>query len=192
MSLDARMIGAAYELPSIALPRARSASASEAHAAAFSEFYSAEFGRLAGYCRALVGTESAARDIAQEALVRVFSRWVSVTQPRAYVYLVATNLAKRSWKRGSLERKAYERSGIAALTAGARGNEADPAESNSAWLRALVEDLPDRHRVPVLLHYYADLAVADVARLLHLPAGTVKRRLHEARAALARSVGERP
>lgn len=186
------MPGAAYDLPSIGLRRARSESASEADAAAFSAFYSVEFPRLAGYCRALVGTESAARDIAQEALVRVFSRWVSVAQPRAYAYLVATNLAKRSWKRASLERRAYERSGADAVASGRAASAADPADSDGAWLRALVEQLPDRHRLPVLLHYYADLAVADIARMLHLPAGTVKRRLHEARAALAQSVGERP
>ena len=190
MTLDAGMSGAAFELPAISLPRARSSSSDEAQAAAFSEFYALEFGRLAGYCRALVGSENAARDIAQEALVRVFSRWVTVTQPKAYAYLVATNLAKRSWKRGSLERRAYERSGVTGPDPSAPGG--DPAESNGAWLRALVEDLPDRHRLPVLLHYYADLPVTEVGRLLHLPAGTVKRRLHEARAALALKVGDRP
>ena len=192
LTLDARMTGAAYELPSIPLRRVHAESAEEADAAAFSEFYSVEFPRLAGYCRALVGTESAARDIAQEALVRVFARWVSVGQPRAYAYLVATNLAKRSWKRTSLERRAYERSGPEAIGPSSSASAADPAESNGAWLRELVERLPDRHRLPVLLHYYADLAVADIARLLHLPAGTVKRRLHEARASLAQSVGDRP
>lgn len=203
MTLDAGTAGHAlaggrsatpYELPSIALRRSRSRgrsdSAADASAAAFSEFYALEFGRLAGYCQALVGSESAARDIAQEALVRVFSRWVSVTQPKAYAYLVATNLAKRTWKRGSLERKAYERAGLAAADDTGSGN--DPAESHGAWLRDLVEGLPDRHRLPVLLHYYADLPVAEIGRLLHLPSGTVKRRLHEARSALARTVGERP
>lgn len=187
MTLDAGMAGA-YEAP-LALRRARAASAADADAAAFSEFYALEFARLAGYCRALVGDDTAARDIAQEALVRVFSRWITVTQPKAYAYLVATNLAKRTWKRGALERKAYERSGLSALDPASRD---DPAESNGPWLRALVEALPDRHRLPVLLHYYADLPVAEIARLLRVPSGTIKRRLHEARATLARTVGERP
>lgn len=186
MTLDA----GSYDLPSIALRRARSISATDAQAAAFSEFYALEFARLAGYCYALVGSESAARDIAQEALVRVFSRWVSVNQPKAYAYLVATNLAKRTWKRGALERKAFERSDFSTLEEG--DSRDDPAESNGAWLRELVEGLPDRHRLPVLLHYYADLPVAEIGRLLRLPSGTVKRRLHEARHALARTVGDRP
>lgn len=185
--------GAAYELPSIALRRPRSVAGTEADAAAaFADFYRAEFGRLAGYCRALVGDESAARDLAQEALVRVFTRWAGIHQPRAYAYLVATNLAKRSWKRSQLERRAYERSGFTGLEATRPDARSDPALSSGAWLRELVEQLPDRHRLPVLLHYYADLAVADIARLLKLPAGTVKRRLYEARAVLAVRVGERP
>ncbi|MBW3537038.1 MAG: hypothetical protein KY395_04605, partial [Actinobacteria bacterium] len=63
VTLEGRMPGAAYDLPSIALRRPRSETAAEADAAAFAEFYSVEFPRLAGYCRALVGSESAARDI---------------------------------------------------------------------------------------------------------------------------------
>jgi RNA polymerase sigma-70 factor (ECF subfamily) len=41
----------------------------------------------------------------------------------------------------------------------------------------------------VLLHYWADLPVAEVARLVRRPQGTVKRRLHEARAQLAVTLG---
>jgi RNA polymerase sigma-70 factor (ECF subfamily) len=43
----------------------------------------------------------------------------------------------------------------------------------------------------VLLHYYADLPVEEVARLIHRPVGTVKRRLHEARRVLAATGGPR-
>jgi len=57
-------------------------------------------------------------------------------------------------------------------------------------LRDAVERLPDRLRVPMLLHYYADLPIAEVARLIHRPVGTVKQRLHEARTRLAGELGE--
>jgi DNA-directed RNA polymerase specialized sigma24 family protein len=36
----------------------------------------------------------------------------------------------------------------------------------------------------VLLHYYADMSVAEVAAALHKPEGTVKRMLFDARARL--------
>jgi RNA polymerase sigma-70 factor (ECF subfamily) len=52
------------------------------------------------------------------------------------------------------------------------------------WLWDLVGRLPQRLRQPVLLHYYADLPVSDVARALHRPEGTIKRALSEGRALL--------
>ena len=151
----------------------------------FAALYTAEFGRLAGYLTALTGNADAAREAAQEAFTRLFARWRTVHEPRAFVYVVATNLCRHSWRQSGRERAAVARLG-AALTEGRPDH--DP------WLRDLVERLPVRHREVVLLHYYADLPVADIAAALHRPVGTVKRRLHEARnqlaAAVASSEGE--
>jgi RNA polymerase sigma-70 factor (ECF subfamily) len=55
---------------------------------------------------------------------------------------------------------------------------------------AAVRALPERLRVVVLLHYYADLPVADVAKALRRPVGSVKRQLNEARALLSHSLGD--
>jgi len=48
-------------------------------------------------------------------------------------------------------------------------------------VRDLVERLPAKLRPAVLLHYFADLPIDEVAHVLHRPTGTVKRHLHEAR-----------
>jgi RNA polymerase sigma-70 factor (ECF subfamily) len=48
-----------------------------------------------------------------------------------------------------------------------------------------VDGLPRRYRELVLLHYYADLALPEVAQALGKPLGTVKRQISEARALLA-------
>ncbi len=48
-----------------------------------------------------------------------------------------------------------------------------------------MERLPGHLRDVVLLHYYADLPVEEVARALRRPVGTVKRRLSDARGILA-------
>jgi RNA polymerase sigma-70 factor (ECF subfamily) len=142
----------------------------------FCTFFAAEFPRLSGYCLRLLGDEQLARDVAQEALVRLWSRWVGVRDQRAYVYLVATNLVRREWR---------ERARRADATARAGEAQSDTYEPPDPWLRDVVERLPDRLRVPVLLHYYADLPVAEVARRMHRPVGSVKQRLHEARGRLA-------
>ena len=57
-----------------------------------------------------------------------------------------------------------------------------------AGVRELVDRLPDRLRKAALLHYYADLPVKEVARLLHRPEGTIRQRLHQARRILAEDI----
>ena len=47
-----------------------------------------------------------------------------------------------------------------------------------------VRRLPEKYRLPVLLFYFEDMAVADIARALDLPQGTVISRLHRGRARL--------
>ena len=50
-----------------------------------------------------------------------------------------------------------------------------------ADVQAAVNHLADGLRVPVLLYYMGDLSIAEIASELHIPAGTVKRRLYQAR-----------
>jgi len=139
------------------------------------ECYQDVVGDLTGYLVTLVGDVGVAQDLAQEAFVRVFARWRHVEHPRAYVYMTASNLVKMHWRRSGREGRAYS---FVTRTA------SDTVEAHDPWLRDLVERLPKRLRTPVLLHYYADLPVDEVAATLHLPVGTAKRRLHEARAIL--------
>jgi RNA polymerase sigma-70 factor (ECF subfamily) len=137
--------------------------------------YRTHFGPLSGYAQALTGDAGAAVDIAQEAFTRLLARWRSVRDARAWLFFVATNLARDYWRGVARDRDLVDR---AATRAGVEGPH-DP------WLRDLVERLPQRQRQAVLLHYYADIPVDEIARLLHVPTGTVKRRLHDGRQRLA-------
>jgi len=51
-------------------------------------------------------------------------------------------------------------------------------------VRAAVGELPLSLRSVVVLRYYEDLSVPEIAEALSLPEGTVKRRLHDARIAI--------
>jgi len=48
-------------------------------------------------------------------------------------------------------------------------------------IRAIVNELPVKHRAVVVLHYLQELSLPEIAALLHCPVGTVKSRLHYAR-----------
>jgi RNA polymerase sigma-70 factor, ECF subfamily len=48
----------------------------------------------------------------------------------------------------------------------------------------LVQILPTKLRIPLVLRYYADLSEDEIARTLHIPLGTVKSRLNRGREGL--------
>jgi len=87
--------------------------------------------------------------------------------------MTATNLIRDHWRRKARERRAFRR--VAAEPA---YTAAEPS------IRDVVDRLPERLRAVVLLHYYADLSVRDVADVLGKAEGTVKRALFDARARL--------
>jgi RNA polymerase sigma-70 factor (ECF subfamily) len=157
-----------------------SRSTASAEEVEFVAFYSEHFGRLSGYALSLVGDRGLATDVAQEAMTRLFARWGRVRDPRAWVYFVATNLSTDHWRRSQRDR---------ALTDVLRDTTSTEDPAHDPWLRDLVDRLPAQLRQVVLLHYYADLPVEEVARLVHRPVGTVKRRLHDARQLLASAGG---
>ena len=142
--------------------------------AQFRELYRAEFPQLLRYCERVVQDRAQAADLTQEAFTRLFARWRGVREPRDYLFLVLTNLIRNHWRSLGRERAAIVRLGVAPPSS-QRGFEQAQA------VRDAVERLPKRLREVVLLHYFADCSVEDMAGVLDRPVGTVKRQLHEAR-----------
>ena len=148
---------------------------------AFAELYRAHFGPLSGYATALTGDPGVAVDIAQEAFTRLLARWRKVRDARAWLFFVATNLGRDHWRSVTRDRDLSDRAGT---------HLREVAQPHDPWLRDLVERLPERQRQAILLHYYADISIDEIARLLRVPVGTVKRRLHDGRHRLAVDVKE--
>ncbi|MFD0318957.1 RNA polymerase sigma factor [Streptomyces flavalbus] len=141
---------------------------------AASELFVALYPRLAGWCRRLVDDDETAHEIASEAFTRLWARWTSVSEPRGFLYVTAANIVRDHWRRLERERRAVHRASTeAALTP--QPEQADPS------VRLLVQALPERLRVPILLHYYADMPIREVAALTGRKEGTIKADLHAAR-----------
>lgn len=51
-------------------------------------------------------------------------------------------------------------------------------------LRMILDALPEKHRLPLVLHYLEGFSVEEIARAMGIPTGTAKYRLHQARKAL--------
>ncbi|MEU3099745.1 RNA polymerase sigma factor [Streptomyces sp. NPDC006967] len=143
---------------------------------AASELFAALYPRLAGWCRRLVDDDETAHEIASEAFTRLWSRWTSVAEPRGFLYVTAANLVRDHWRKRERERerRAVHRAGTEAAVR-PHTEQSDPS------VRLLVQSLPERLRVPILLHYYADMPIREVSAVTGRKEGTVKADLHAAR-----------
>ena len=137
-------------------------------------------------CCSLLRDPDQAEDAAQESLVRVWkalSKYDQRASLSTWIYTITRNRCLTAIERrrdlDSLSDPAVEHEAEAAQAVGP-----ETEQDHLAMLRELVEALPERFRRVLTLFYYEERSVAEVARMLGLPEGTVKTNLHRARAAL--------
>ncbi len=131
----------------------------------------------------LCGDESQAEDLVQDALVRAFGRPLRAPRPgeaEAYVRVIITRLFIDAARR----RRRWQR--LAPLLQDAP-QAADPADQvlDRDLLLTAMTGLSSQQRACVVLRYYQDLPVTQVASELGLAEGTVKWYLSEAMTRLA-------
>jgi RNA polymerase sigma factor (sigma-70 family) len=120
-------------------------------------------------------------DVVQEALLRA---WQKRATYRADLGPIRPWLLALTADRG---RRMRHRAKPAGHLLGSTGASTDHDDNRP--LREQVQVLPTRQREAVLLYYYADLPVAEVAAVMHCAEGTVKSTLSDARSRLARALG---
>jgi RNA polymerase sigma-70 factor (ECF subfamily) len=145
----------------------------------FEDFYAANYQSLTTQLYAYTRDLAATQDIVQEAFYRALARWTRLgdyDDPAAWVRRVAWNLAISRWRRS--------RRAALFLRQQRPEHAAEPSPDRVALAHALATLKPD-HRRAVILHYLADLPVAEIARQEGVSDNTVKSWLHRGRAALA-------
>ncbi|MFH8727296.1 sigma-70 family RNA polymerase sigma factor [Streptomyces termitum] len=140
------------------------------------------------------GDRQRAEDLAQETLVRAWQHPEAFSDAyasiRPWLFTVARRIAIDA-RRSRLARPAEIGDGVLAVTP----DPSDPTESAEAALdvRAAVRELSPEHRAVLVRLYFHGLTVAEAARDLGIPAGTVKSRSHYALRQLGRALpGYRP
>lgn len=137
-------------------------------------------GMLGLYC----GDADVAEDLAQEALIRLCRDWRRVRKlhaPERWLHRVAINLAHSHYRRKTIERRALS-------VLGSRPREESEAHGHVESLE-LLKNLPHRQKAALLLHYYLDMTVPDVAQVMEIPVGTAKTLIHRAARALSNDPG---
>jgi RNA polymerase sigma-70 factor, ECF subfamily len=143
-------------------------------------------GKVYRLCRAILRNPAESEDTAQESLIRIWKalpRFDGRAALSTWIYAVTRNRCLTAIERRrelhSLSDTAIELEADAASAV----VEKDP-DDPLALLRELAEGLPERYRRVLILFYYEDRSVAEVASQLGIPEGTVKTNLFRARALL--------
>lgn len=148
----------------------------------FTSLFRAEYEQVVRTVYLIVHDRDRANDITQDAFMELLTRWNRIARyerPDAWVRRVAIRMAVRllyrERRRAQLEREI---------------NPATSSQPADLDVMRAIQRLPATQRSAIVLFYFEDRPVAEVAYILALSPGAAKSTLHRARKRLAEVLGE--
>jgi RNA polymerase sigma-70 factor (ECF subfamily) len=128
-----------------------------------------------------------AQEATQDALMaalRSLNSYRGEAKLSTWLYSITLNLCRNRLR--ARQRRKQVRSIFERLTTLIEDTPSQPEEvlirkQADSSLFNIVQSLNERHRLPVILRYYHDCSVAEIAQILDIPEGTVHSRLNTAR-----------
>jgi RNA polymerase sigma factor (sigma-70 family) len=124
----------------------------------------------------LVGDRTEAEDVVQAVFTTAAARWETIGDPSVYLRRAVVNRAS----------DVHRRSFRAAATFVPADGSVDEPELDEVW--RFVKGLPSVQRAVVVLRFYEDLSLGEIASVLGRPASTVRSDLRRALATLKGSL----
>lgn len=118
----------------------------------------------------MCGSRDLAEDLVQSVFTSTHPRWHEIENHMAYLRRAVVNLAKDGQRRHFRRLRLVLWTEPEAITC--------IPEVDETW--ALIQRLPSAQRAVVVLHYYEDLPLVEVANILDRPASTVRSDLRRA------------
>jgi RNA polymerase sigma-70 factor (sigma-E family) len=146
-------------------------------------WFHAESPSLLRFAYFVSGDSGTAEDLVQDAFVRLYrsSGRVGDATFKAYARKTILNLARSGFVRSARERHAFE--------APSHVEPADVGARDEMW--AALKTLSPKQRAVVALRYYEDMSESEVAGVLEMSVGSVKKHTDRAMAKLRAQLGDR-
>ena len=142
------------------------------------------YGKVYAYCLRHLGNLGAAQDITQEVFLKLLQS-VDAYRPRgvfgSWLMTITVNCC-RSYLASAYHRHGSASLPIDSLTLLAEGSVEESAERSALGdtVRAALQKLPAVQREALLLRFYDDYTLGDIARITGAPLPTVKYRIRQA------------
>ena len=140
------------------------------------------------FCCSLTYSKEDADDLFQETFLKAIeqpSKLYARENPQGFLFSTALYLWK-SWKRKYARRNRLvpviplDEAAVSGVDV-TNIEESFVEKENIRTVRKMVDTLPDKYKIPLILFYTMELGVQDISEILKLPVGTVKSRLYKAR-----------
>lgn len=153
--------------------------------------YQRHYAAIYRFARHMSGDAALAEEAAQEVFLALLRRRDGYDPERGavagYLFGIARHWLSRRWRQDA--RWAPLNEEVAAAPPGAAGGAEDPERQETvAAVRRAIAALPEHYRAVVVLCEIEERSYEEVARAMDCPVGTVRSRLHRARALLARKL----
>ncbi|HXP59293.1 MAG TPA: sigma-70 family RNA polymerase sigma factor [Dongiaceae bacterium] len=163
-------------------------------AQAFCELAAQQEVRLLEEARGLCRDQSTAEDLAAEALAeawRSLARYDQTCRLSTWLFSILLHRYQKHLRRArsrpiplaqlpATEVEAHQQEGESVPSAAPSPAEAAEQRESDDRIRGAIESLPEKHRQVVLLRFFEDASLREIAALLGCSVGTVKSRLHYA------------
>jgi RNA polymerase sigma-70 factor (ECF subfamily) len=148
----------------------------------FVQTYQQDVFRLA---LSILDDSSEAEDATQEALLaalRALDSFHGASSLRTWLFSITVNICRtRLQQHRRRERLKKVLSGILQTRKAPSVEDSALQNISDGMLWRAIHNMDEKHRIPVVLRYYHDLSVTEIANILQIPEGTVHSRLNTAR-----------
>jgi RNA polymerase sigma-70 factor (ECF subfamily) len=160
---------------------------------AFSDLFQRQQTAVYRLALAILRHEKEAEDAVQETFLRVFEqigRYRHEAAFQTWLTAITVNVCRDRLRRQKLRRALsldwLRGPASATNTPGIDDLVADRQQRTTLWAR--VDQLDEKYRLPIILHYHQGLPCQEIAAVLNLPTSTIYSRLHDARQLLRLSL----
>jgi RNA polymerase sigma-70 factor (sigma-E family) len=144
----------------------------------FEAVYRRELPRLVRLAHLITGSNGVAEEVVHDVFAAAYRRWRRIEDPSGYLYRAVVNRSRSLLRRRKLEwRHRIHRLEVV-----------HPPEVDELW--GAIQRLPARRRTAIVLRYYADMSIAQIADVMGARPGTVRSLIHRGHHSLRQEIDD--
>ncbi|MGI9613166.1 MAG: RNA polymerase sigma factor [Acidimicrobiales bacterium] len=133
---------------------------------AFDGFYTERYSSMLRLASHLVDRRAVAEEIVQDAFRQVWQRWDTITNPAGYLRTSVVNGCHNELRQRRVRRDCWHK-----LTS-------DRGAADRHYLADALADIPESRRRAIVLRFYGDRTMNEIAEAMNIPTGTAKSLIH--------------